>query len=134
MPLTVILAVGLDSWKLAAQSSLLRSAGYVIVSARTIQDAIDHFKAGDFDLVLLDNSISVESKERLTFLIRASGSRTPVASIVHSSADSHSFRDAPLGNESLAILTGIGELLAKKAGMSVVKPGTRSDAQEPAVA
>ncbi|MGA3045718.1 MAG: hypothetical protein ABSD67_03805 [Terracidiphilus sp.] len=134
MPLTVILAVGLDSWKLTAQSSVLRSAGYVIVSAKTIQDAIDHFKAGDFDLVLLDNSISVENREKLTFLIRASGSRTPVASIVHSSADYHSFADATLGNESLAILTGMGELLAKRSGMSVVKASTRSDTQEPAVA
>ncbi|MGA9670190.1 MAG: hypothetical protein WBQ94_13340 [Terracidiphilus sp.] len=134
MPLTVVLAVGLDSWKLTAQSSALRSAGYIVVSAHSIRDAIEHFKAGDFDLVLLDNSISVENKERLTFLIRASGSKTPVASVVHSAADSHSFADASLGNESVDMLTGMGDLLAKRAEMSVVKTTTRSDAQETRVA
>ena len=121
MSLTVILAVGLDSWKLTAQSSVLRSAGYIVVSAHSIRDAIDHFKAGDFDLVLLDHSIPVEDKERLTFLIRASGSQTPVVSAAHSSGDSHSFADATLKNDSVAMPTGMGELLAIGLGMSAVK-------------
>jgi CheY-like chemotaxis protein len=131
MSLTVVLAVGLDSWKLTAQSSLLRSAGYVVVSAHTIRDAVEHFKAGDFDLVLLDHSISVETKDRLTFLIRASGSQTPVVSVVYPSVDSHPFADA---TESVAMLTGMGELLAKTARMPEVKTIALSDAQEKAVA
>ena len=120
MSLTVILAVGLDSWKLTAQSSVLRPAGYIVVSAHSIRDAIDHVKAGDFDLVLLDHSISVEDKEKLTFMIRASGSQAPVVSAAHSSGDSHSSADATLKNDSVAMLTGMGELLAIRSGMSVV--------------
>jgi len=120
MSLTVILAVGLDSWKITAQSSVLRPAGYIVVSAHSIRDAIDHFKGGDFDLVLLDQSISVEDKERLIFMIRASGSQTPVVSAAHFSGDSHSFADATPKNDSVAMLTGMGELLAVRSGMSVV--------------
>jgi DNA-binding response OmpR family regulator len=134
MSLTVILAVGLDSWKLTAQSSVLRSAGYIVVSAHSIRDVIEHFKAGDFDLVMLDHSISLENKERLTSLIRASGSRTPVVSVLQSSSDSHSIGDANPGNESFAVITGMEELLARRSGMSVVQTTLRSDEHEAAVA
>jgi len=51
--ITVVLAVGLDSWRLTSQGSDLRSAGYVVISASSIRDAIEQFKVGDFDLVLL---------------------------------------------------------------------------------
>jgi len=38
---------------------------------------MEQFKVGDFDLVLLGSSIPAEHKERLTGLVRTSGSRTP---------------------------------------------------------
>jgi DNA-binding response OmpR family regulator len=134
MSLTVILAVGLDSWKLTAQSSVLRAAGYVVVSAHSIRDAIDHFKAGDFDLVLLDHSISIENKESLTFVIRASGSQTPVVSVAHSSGDCLSVVDATLKDDTVAMLTGMRGLLAKRSGMSVVNATAQGDARDEAVA
>jgi DNA-binding NarL/FixJ family response regulator len=115
MPLTVVLAVGLDSSESIAQSSPWKSAGFVVVSAYSVAEAFDRFQAGDFDLVLLGHSISIESRKRLTSLIRASGSRTPVVCIAKSSTDSYSFADATLKNDSSQILTGIGELLAKRA-------------------
>lgn len=67
MPITVVLAVGLDAWQLTAQSPALSSAGYVVISAVSCREAIGHFRAGDFDLVMLGHSISMEDKERLTF-------------------------------------------------------------------
>jgi DNA-binding response OmpR family regulator len=73
MPLNVVLAVGLDSWLLVTRNKVWRSAGYFVVSADSIGDAIDLFNDGDFDLVVLSHSISIESRERLTSLIRASG-------------------------------------------------------------
>jgi DNA-binding NtrC family response regulator len=90
-----------------------RAAGYIVVSATSIREAIDHFKAGDFDLVLLGDSISKENKERLTFLIRASGSRTPVACIANAPGDFDSFADATLKNDSGVLLTGMGELMER---------------------
>jgi hypothetical protein len=112
MPLTVILAVGLDPLLGLAQSTAWKSAGYIVISVATIKKAIDHFKAGDFDLVLLGNSISLESKERLTFLIR---SHTPVVCIANPSGDRDSFADATLDDHSSEFLKDIDELLAKKA-------------------
>jgi CheY-like chemotaxis protein len=134
MSLTVVLAVGSDAWKLAAQSSALRPAGYIVVSASSIRDAIDRFEAGDFDLVLLDHSISLEDKERLTFLIQASGSRTPVLSIADCSCDAHSFADAIVKNDAVGMLAGVGELLTQRMRISLVRKAVRSDSREAAVA
>jgi hypothetical protein len=50
-----------------------------------------YFKGGDFDLILLGN-LPVESRERLTFLVRSSGSRVPVVCIREFGHDS--FADA----------------------------------------
>jgi DNA-binding NtrC family response regulator len=124
MSLNVVLAVGVDSWLLATHSTVWRSAGYIVLLAGSVREAIDHFKAGDFDLVLLGHSLSVESKERLTLLIRATGSRTPVVSIATPPGDCDFFADATIRNDSNALLKGMGELLAKesrsRAGQAMV--------------
>lgn len=117
MPLTVVLAVGLDSSLLASQSPVWQSAGYFVTSAGSIRDAIDHFRHGDFDLVLLGNSIPAVSRERLTFLIRASGSRAPVVCITNSCSDCDSFADATITVESVNLIRSVGELMAKRANM-----------------
>jgi DNA-binding NtrC family response regulator len=113
MHITVVLAVGLDSWRLTSQGSDLRSAGYVVISASSIRDAIEQFKVGDFDLVLLGPSISAENKERLTSLIRVAGSRTPVVCIPNSSGECNSFQDGTIQDNASALLTGMEEILAK---------------------
>jgi hypothetical protein len=115
MPLNVVLAVGLDSWLLATHSTSWRSKGCIVIVAGSIQEAIDDFKAGDFDLVLLGDSISLENKKRLAFLIRASGSHTPVIGIADPSASSESFVDATLNNDPGALLAGMSELIAARA-------------------
>ena len=115
MSITLVLAIGLDSWRLATHSALWRPAGYVVLSAATIREAIEHFRNGDFDLVLLGRSLSKESRERLTYLIRSSGSLTPVVSIADDSGDSDLFADATISNDSNALLTGMGQLMANGA-------------------
>ena len=112
MHITVVLAVGLDSWRLTSQGSELSSAGYIVISASSIRDAIEQFKVGNFDLVVLDDSISAEHKERLISLIRASGSRTPVVCIPNSGC-CNSSADGTLQDDASALLTGMEEILAK---------------------
>ncbi|MFZ1940719.1 MAG: hypothetical protein WBA18_21585 [Terracidiphilus sp.] len=118
MSLTVVLAVGLDSSLLANQSSVWQSSGYLVTSAWSIREAIAHFRDGDFDLVLLGRSIPADSRERLTFLIRASGSRIPVVCIADSSSGSDTFADATIGSEPIKLLEDIEEFMAKRAKAS----------------
>jgi hypothetical protein len=117
MATIVVLAVCLDPLLPGTQEPVWKSAGYFFKPAGSINEAINHFKAGDFDLVLLGHSISTESKERLTFLIRATGSRVPVACIAGSSGHHNSFADATFEQETGGLLTGMSELLKSKARM-----------------
>lgn len=115
MQTAVVLAVSLNSSFFGSQNPVWKSAGYFVTAARSIPEAIDHFKDGDFDLVLLDQSIPAESRERLAFLIRATGSRVPVVCISDSLTECDAFADATMQNEPSQLLQGIEDLLAKNA-------------------
>ncbi len=116
MPLRVLLAVGLDSSLLQSRRSVWQSAGYYVTSAGSIREGIAQFHEGDFDLVLLSHSIPAESRERLAFLIRASGSRIPVVCVSDSSGGCDSFADATIRDGPDNLLEGIEDLLAKRMG------------------
>jgi DNA-binding response OmpR family regulator len=116
---TVALAVGLDSSLVAGQSSAWQSAGYFVTPVKSIREAIVHLREGDFDLVLLGHSISPDSRERFTLLIRESGSRTPVISLTDSPKTHDSFADLTIGNESANLLKSIREFMAGLGGASV---------------
>jgi CheY-like chemotaxis protein len=79
------------------------------------REAIEDFRAGDFDLVLLGHSVPMEDKEKLTSLIRASGSRTPVVCVAKSPGDCNPFADATLNGDEGALLKGMRAALAKAA-------------------
>jgi DNA-binding NtrC family response regulator len=94
MQTTLVLAVGLDSSQFENRYSVLRASKCFVTSVGSIQEAISHFHHGDFDLVLIGNSLSAESRERLAFLIRSLSSRIPVVYVTESPGDGESFADA----------------------------------------
>jgi DNA-binding NtrC family response regulator len=116
VPIKVLLAVGLDSSLLQSQRSAWQTAGYHVTSADSIREGIAQFHEGDFDLVLLNHSIPAESRERLAYLIRASGSRIPVICVSDSSSGSDSFADATIRSGPENLLQGIEDLLSKQEG------------------
>jgi DNA-binding response OmpR family regulator len=116
VPLKVLLAVGLDSSLLQSQRSVWQTAGYHVTSVDSIREGIAQFHEGDFDLVLLSHSIPAESRERLAYLIRASGSRIPVICVSDSSSGSDSFADATIRSGPENLLQGIEDLLSKQEG------------------
>ena len=115
MPITVVLAVGLDSNEVEMHRSVWKSSGFFVIGASTVQEAIGHFKAGDFDLVLLGDSLPFDKKERLTYLIRASGSQVPVVCVGDPLSDPDSYADATLRRDPSALLTGIIAIVAERA-------------------
>jgi hypothetical protein len=114
-PTTVILAVGVDLTYLKSQSLKWDTAGYFIIFASTVREAIDHFRFGDFDfdLVLIGESIPDSSRERLTFIMRASGPRVPVVCVTDTPEDCESYSDATLKSSQQELLTGIAQLSAR---------------------
>ena len=81
MALTLVLSVGLDTELLSTRNFVLHSAGYIVIAAFSPKEAVDRLRDGDFDLVLLCQSIPTKEKDHLALWIRASGSRIPVISI-----------------------------------------------------
>ena len=112
---TVILAVGVDSPILESHLPAWQSAGYVVTLVGSVRDAFARFKDGDFDIVILGESIPVKSRQRLKLLIRASGSRVPIACISNSPNDCESLSDATVKVELTKIVSEMGELLASPA-------------------
>jgi DNA-binding response OmpR family regulator len=96
MPLTIGLAVGSDPALLGTRSLVLHSAGFTVVFAPSLKEAVDHFHVGDFDLVILCRSIPAKDRECLTSLIRASGSYIPVVSIAETAGQHDAFANATL--------------------------------------
>ena len=122
MPLTVVLAVGMDSSLIATSRSMLQSAGYVVISTRTVKEAIDQFRIGDFDLVFLDDSITAEDRTVFTVLMHLFGSRTPVASPVGFIADCEQFADGKNEGQDKALLVGFGALISEIARLRLIPP------------
>jgi hypothetical protein len=128
MPVTVVLAVGLDSWLISMHSELWKSQGYIMIPVSSARDAIDHFNAGDFDLVLLGDGIPAGQRERLTSLIRARSSRTPIVSFSDSFASCEPSADAVLHSDPGTLLSGLRELLKAKSTLLARAAGLLNNA------
>lgn len=113
MALTLVLSIGLDAELLSTRNLVLRSAGYTVVAAISLKEAIDRFQDGDFDLVLLCHSVPTKEKDRLTCWIRASGSHVPVVSVSGSPCQRDTFTDATVESDPNSLLEGMRKALIK---------------------
>ncbi len=111
MKLTVVLSVGLDPGLLRARNLVLRSAGYVVVSAHSIKEAVGQFQVGDFDLVLLCQTIPARERDGLTWWIRATSPGTPVVSVSGQLFSDDVVAGVTVGSSPSALLWGIQEVL-----------------------
>lgn len=105
MSQTLVLSVGSDPVVLDTRDLILRSAGYIVVSATSIREAVHLFQDGDFDLVILCHSLPKRESERLTRFIRALGSRIPIVSVSGGVfAERNDFVDADLNKDPVSLL------------------------------
>lgn len=77
MPL-MILSVGRDPVLLKTRRSALITAGYAVESVASITGAIEKILEGDFDLILLCNSLREDERLRLVSVCRRRMPCTPV--------------------------------------------------------
>lgn len=114
LPSTLILNVGQEWVFLNPRRLLLESVGHIVNSTCSIQDAINRFRTGDFDLVILCHSIPEHDQQLLIRLMRDYGSATPVISLsVSEKAGLHrsGFRGLCIGMGPDELLMGIREVL-----------------------
>lgn len=110
-----VLTVGFDQSLMMNRMLVLRSAGYVVIQATSLEEAACLFQAGDFGLILLCHSVPAADRERLTTLIRSSGSRIPIISIAGSLGECDAFANATLEDGPNKFVAGIREVLVKTA-------------------
>lgn len=111
-----VLNVGHDAALLETRSLVLRSAGYSVESASSVDEAIQRFRAADFDLVVLCHSVPEQERHRLIRLIRDHGSSTPVIFVSARSASADNFADLTIVNRPGGLLRAAHELLSQKGG------------------
>ena len=117
----IILSVGENLTLLETRNMVLRAAGYIVESARSLKQAIDRCLAREFDVVIICDSVSSKDRDCLTSWIRASGAPTAVVSVPGNLGQSDFFADANLGHEPEKFLSGIKDVLTEAVRMS---PGT----------
>jgi len=74
----LILSAGRDPNLLNQRSAMLRQAGYEVVVAGNSPQLVNRLFNGDFDLVLLCDSIRAEERRRLTAIVKGHTPSTPV--------------------------------------------------------
>jgi CheY-like chemotaxis protein len=99
MPYTVVLMVGQDRVLTETRSHILRAAGYTVVPAFTLQQAMDEFVSGDFDLILICHSLPQDARERLVDALRKHTSRTPIISVASFGGQFYYLADATIAND-----------------------------------
>ena len=123
-----ILSVGLDSSTLFKRNLLLQSAGHSVISSSSLKEAVNRLQTGDLDLILLCHSIPATDRERMTCLIRASGSLVPVVSVAETSGQRDVFPDATFDESDQSnLLSSIHEILvasASKRSLRAVRIGS----------
>jgi len=107
----VVLMVGHDRVLAVTRSQVLRSAGYIVVTAFTPRQAIDEFVRGDFDLVLLCHSIAGDAREQLVTALREHTSRTPIVSVASFDGHFDGFSDATVENDPHSLINSLREVL-----------------------
>jgi len=132
MPSTLVLFVGFDSSLLSIKTRVLQAAGYTVVSVFSVREAVDRFLAGDFDLILLDQSLPTKDQDRLTCLVRASGLRTPIFSLAPSGGGKVDACAAATldNNQNEVLLLGLQEILIKVAKIAGPRTAILCDKQE----
>ena len=99
---------------MATRVLVLRSAGYLVESAFSTKEAVSQLRSSDFDLVALCHSMSPEDRDRLTGLIRISGSSIPVVTIApYSDHLSNACIDGVIDSTPEGLLDGVETALQR---------------------
>jgi CheY-like chemotaxis protein len=113
MPHFVALAVGRDPLLLDTRSQVLRSDGYTVVTALSSEQALQQFKSGDFDLVILCHSIPISERERLADAMHRHSPNTPVVLVSRTPAQQATGGDASVASDPEQLLRDIPAILGK---------------------
>lgn len=118
----VILYAGRDHGLMQSRRVLLEQEGYVVNVCDNTEEFVARFLDGDYDLVLLCNSLRDAERERLTSLVHRFSRRTPVLLVSNLPGGGKGVDDVCSG-EPQTVLDTISRLLPPAARRAPAKAG-----------
>lgn len=122
----VILYAGRDHGLVRSRRMVLQQAGYVVDLCDNSEDCVRKFLEGDYDLVMLCNSLRDGERERLYSLVHRFSARTPILRICSMPEDLRQTPAHACTGEPQVILDAVAAALAT----GCAKPPARTMAAE----
>ena len=108
-----ILYAGRDHGLAQSRRMVLEEAGYVVDLCDNAEDCVRKFLEGDYDLVLLCNSLRDGERERLSSLAHRFSTRTPTLRVCSMAEETRQLTEPACTGEPQAILAALAATLAK---------------------
>lgn len=110
----LLLSAGRDPDLLKQRNAQLLAAGFKVASATDSYEVVDKLLNGNFDLVLLCDSMSDQDRERLARIISSYSPSTPVVLISRADGEEHAFGSGPLRCHPEQLLATVAGLLQRR--------------------
>lgn len=110
-PQIVILYAGRDSSLLLVRRLLLEYAGYIVTTAATYTAFVKEFYAGDFDGVVLCNSIKNQERRKMASLVHHRSPSVPVIVISETAFSHYNFGTLTVEPQPESLLQALAEAL-----------------------
>ncbi len=108
----VILYAGRDHGLVQARRLVLEQAGYVVDLCDNSEECVRKFLEGDYDLVVLCNSLRDGERERLSSLVHRFSARTPILRICSTPEELRQATEPACTGEPRVILETVAAALA----------------------
>ena len=109
----LILSAGHDSVVLKRRNAVITAAGYSVASATDSHEAVDKLLNGDFDLVVLCQSIPDDDRRRLARIISSYSPSTPIIMVSQGQRDDYEFGTLALRCRPDQVVAAIQDCLAE---------------------
>jgi DNA-binding response OmpR family regulator len=104
----VILSAGRDAQLAKKRSLSLTSAGYEVVTVTTASDVINRLFSGDFDAVILCNSLPDQERRKLAGIVKSYSPSTPVIIVADSVGAQYDYGTQTANGAAADLIAAIG--------------------------
>lgn len=110
----LLLSAGRDPHLLKRRNAQLLAAGFKVASATDSYEVVEKLLNGDFDLVLLCDSMAEQDRERLARIISSYAPSTPVVLISSTEEAEQDSGDGPVRCHPEQLLATVAESLQRR--------------------
>jgi DNA-binding NtrC family response regulator len=103
-----ILSAGRDAQLASKRSAALNSAGYEVVTVTTASDLINRLFSGEFDAVILCNSLPDQERRKLAGIVKSYSPSTPVIIVADTQGAQYDYGTRTASGAPAELIAAIG--------------------------